>query len=120
MPYVIEDINPVIKEMLYPTVMMWNRVEGRPRAVKNFDRALKAEVRDPLWMLTRQWQMGEFEGDYLSFENDWMDVVQKMAAQEDDADAREVADNLAVLRALGASVWSEGDTGHAKVRLALK
>ena len=57
---------------------------------------------------------------YLSFENDWMDVVQKMAAQEDDAEAKEVADNLAVLRALGASAWSEGDTGHAKVRLALK
>ncbi len=57
---------------------------------------------------------------YVSFENDWMDVVQKMAAQEDDADAKEVADNLAVLRALGASAWSEGDTGHAKVRLALK
>ena len=57
---------------------------------------------------------------YLSFENDWMDVVQKMAAQEGDAEAKEVADNLAVLRALGASAWSEGDTGHAKVRLALK
>ena len=57
---------------------------------------------------------------YLSFENDWMDVVQKMAAQEGDAEAKEVAANLAVLRALGASAWSEGDTGHAKVRLALK
>ena len=57
---------------------------------------------------------------YLSFENDWMDLVQKMAVQEDDADAEEVADNLAVLRALGASAWSEGDTGHAQVRLALK
>ena len=57
---------------------------------------------------------------YVSFENDWMDVVQKMAAQEGDAEAKEVADNLAVLRALGASAWSEGDTGHAKVRLALK
>jgi hypothetical protein len=57
---------------------------------------------------------------YVSFENDWVDVVQKMAAQEGDADAKEVADNLAVLRALGASAWSEGDTGHAKCRLALK
>jgi hypothetical protein len=57
---------------------------------------------------------------YLSFENDWMDVVQKMTAQEDDAEAKEVAANLAVLRALGASAWSEDDTGHAKVRLALK
>src|SRR6187455_286784 len=63
MSYVIENINPVLNQLLFPTVMMWNRVEGRPRATKNFDRALKAEVRDALWMLTRQWQMGEFEGD---------------------------------------------------------
>jgi hypothetical protein len=40
----------------------WNRLEGRPRAV-NFERALRAEVRDPLWFLTRQWQFGEFTGD---------------------------------------------------------
>src|SRR5258708_34963834 len=45
-----------------PAIIMWNRLEGRPRA-DNFDRALRAEVRDPLWMLTRQWQMGEFQGD---------------------------------------------------------
>src|SRR4029078_10954889 len=37
-------------------------LEGTPRTT-NFDRALKAEVRDALWMLTRQWQLGEFEGD---------------------------------------------------------
>ncbi|MDH3711459.1 MAG: hypothetical protein OER04_16310, partial [Cyclobacteriaceae bacterium] len=36
--------------------------EGRPRK-EDFDRALKAEVRDALWMLSKQWQMGEFIGD---------------------------------------------------------
>jgi hypothetical protein len=40
----------------------WNRLEGRPRS-KDITGALRAEVRDPLWMLTRQWQMGEFKGD---------------------------------------------------------
>ena len=40
---------------------MWNRLEGRPRTL-SFDRALKAEVRDALWMLTKQWQLGEFRG----------------------------------------------------------
>jgi hypothetical protein len=59
----IDNIKAVVSEFVFPTVMMWNRIEGRPRARKNFDRALKAEVRDPLWMLTKQWQMGEFEGD---------------------------------------------------------
>lgn len=44
-----------------PTVGIWNRLEGRPRTA-DFDRALRAEVRDPLWMLTRQWQLGEFRG----------------------------------------------------------
>ncbi|MGJ5141553.1 hypothetical protein ACQR1V_26475 [Bradyrhizobium oligotrophicum] len=45
-----------------PTITLWNRLEGRPRT-HDFDRALKAEVRDPLWLLTKQWQMGEFQGD---------------------------------------------------------
>ncbi|MGH3974222.1 MAG: hypothetical protein ACRDS9_12990 [Pseudonocardiaceae bacterium] len=36
-----------------PTVVVWNRLEGRPRTT-GFDRALRAEIRDPLWMLTRQ------------------------------------------------------------------
>ncbi len=45
-----------------PGITLWNRLEGRPRA-DNFGRALRAEVRDPLWMLTRQWQVGEFMGD---------------------------------------------------------
>ncbi len=49
-------------ELGIPTVTMWNRIEGRPRK-DDFDRALKAEIRDALWMLTKQWQMGEFKGD---------------------------------------------------------
>lgn len=40
----------------------WNRPEARPRA-KEFEQSLKAEVRDPLWFLARQWQWGEFKGE---------------------------------------------------------
>jgi len=40
----------------------WNRVEPRPRSAEIAD-ALAAQVRDPLWMLTRQWQFGEFHGE---------------------------------------------------------
>ena len=50
------------KKLLLPIFSTHNRLEGRPRT-HNFDRALKAEVRDALWMLTKQWQMGEFKGD---------------------------------------------------------
>ncbi|MDQ6830120.1 MAG: hypothetical protein M3081_14785 [Gemmatimonadota bacterium] len=45
-----------------PIIRGWNRLEGRPRNA-DFERSLRAEVRDPLWFLTRQWQYGEFEGE---------------------------------------------------------
>jgi hypothetical protein len=48
--------------VLEPAIRGWNRLEGRPRAAE-FDRSLRAEVRDPLWFLTRQWQFGEFQGE---------------------------------------------------------
>jgi hypothetical protein len=59
----LENIDLVLqRERLLPTVVMWNRLEGRPRR-EDFLRALRAEVRDPLWMLCKQWQVGEFRGD---------------------------------------------------------
>src|SRR5690554_2471911 len=51
-----------IDQKLYPTITMWNRLEGRPRT-HNFNKALKSEVRDALWMICKQWQMGEFKGE---------------------------------------------------------
>jgi hypothetical protein len=42
-----------------PTVVTWNRLEGNPRS-EDFARSLRAEVRDALWMLSRQWQVGEY------------------------------------------------------------
>jgi hypothetical protein len=60
---VAQEIDNVLsRKIRVPTVVMWNRLEGRPRR-PDFTRALKAEVRDPLWMITRQWQMGEFIGE---------------------------------------------------------
>lgn len=43
-------------------LLVWNRLEAIPRK-KEFDEALRAEVHDPLWMLARQWQFGEFVHD---------------------------------------------------------
>ena len=45
-----------------PRIVAYNRLESRPRTT-DFTRSLRAEVRDPLWMLTRQWQLGEFAGE---------------------------------------------------------
>ena len=60
--YLVADIQEALGRQLFPTIIAWNRLEGRPRR-HDFSRALRAEVRDPLWMLTKQWQVGEFQGE---------------------------------------------------------
>ena len=55
----ITDLAEALSHREFPTVGVWNRLEGRPRTT-DFARALRAEVRDPLWLLARQWQLGEF------------------------------------------------------------
>ncbi len=45
-----------------PSITYWNRLEPRPRATDLAD-ALAARLHDPAWLLTRQWQLGEFEGE---------------------------------------------------------
>jgi hypothetical protein len=45
-----------------PSITHWSRLEPRSRT-DEFDPCLRARVRDPLWMLTRQWQFAELEGD---------------------------------------------------------
>ena len=61
-PQIVVNMDAAVIERLHPAITRWNRLEGRPRT-HNFDRAMKAEVRDALWMLSKQWQMGEFYGD---------------------------------------------------------
>jgi hypothetical protein len=57
----VGDIRAALEDRRFPTVTVWNRLEGRPRT-PSFEQALKAEVRDALWMLTKQWQLGEYRG----------------------------------------------------------
>ena len=45
-----------------PSITTWTRLEPRPRE-GSMQRSLQAQVRDALWMLARQWQVGEFLGD---------------------------------------------------------
>ena len=45
-----------------PAITAYNRLEGRPRTL-DFTRSLRAEVRDALWFLTRQWQVGELQAE---------------------------------------------------------
>lgn len=45
-----------------PSITYWNRLEPRARST-DLANALAARVRDPAWLLTRQWQLGEFQGE---------------------------------------------------------
>lgn len=44
------------------SITTWTRLEPRPRE-EDLARSLRAQVRDPAWMLARQWQFGEFGGE---------------------------------------------------------
>ncbi len=45
-----------------PSITTWTRVEPLPRE-GSLQRSLQAQMRDPVWLLARQWQVGEFLGD---------------------------------------------------------
>jgi hypothetical protein len=45
-----------------PDVIRWTRLEPASRTA-DLQGGLRAEVHDPLWLLARQWQLGEFVGD---------------------------------------------------------
>lgn len=45
-----------------PSITYWSRLEPSPRSAA-ISESLAAKIRDPLWMLTRQWQFGEFHGE---------------------------------------------------------
>ena len=44
------------------SITYWNRLEPRPRAA-DLSEALAARAYDPAWLLARQWQLGEFQGE---------------------------------------------------------
>jgi hypothetical protein len=44
------------------SITYWSRLEPDPRS-PSIAKSLSAQIRDPLWMLTRQWQFGEFRGE---------------------------------------------------------
>lgn len=50
------------KRFYEPFISNRNRLEGLPRQAE-FEKSLRAEIADPMWMLTRQWQLGEFQGE---------------------------------------------------------
>ena len=44
-----------------PSITSWNRLEPRTRSPSLL--GIEARIHDPLWLLARQWQFGEFLGE---------------------------------------------------------
>ena len=44
------------------SITSWTRLEPRPRSTA-MRASLEAQLCDPLWLLGRQWQLGEFQGE---------------------------------------------------------
>ena len=45
-----------------PSITSWMRLEPRSRDAE-MNTSLQARIYDPLWLLARQWQFGEFQGE---------------------------------------------------------
>lgn len=45
-----------------PSITTWMRLEPRSRSAE-MNTSLQARIYDPLWLLARQWQFGEFQGE---------------------------------------------------------
>src|SRR2546428_14159563 len=45
-----------------PSATTWSRLEPLPTS-DDVSEALQARIADPLWMLARQWQFNEFQGE---------------------------------------------------------
>ena len=45
-----------------PSITSWMRLEPRSRSAE-MKTSLQARIYDPLWLLARQWQLGEFQGE---------------------------------------------------------
>jgi hypothetical protein len=52
-------LSQLANRVLTPSATYWYRLEPRPRT-NSLIGSTAAPVRDPLWFVTRQWQMGEF------------------------------------------------------------
>lgn len=55
-------VAPTLHASAVNALLAANRLETRPRSPE-FNRALRAEIRDPTWLLARQWQLHEFRAE---------------------------------------------------------
>ena len=57
---------------------------------------------------------------YADVDGEWGQAIIDQVRESGGDDAEEMASNLEVLRAFGASAWTDGDVSHGLVRISLK
>jgi len=82
----------------------WNRLEPSPRTAspdpRGVSRALAAEVHDPRWFLTRQWQLGELRGEDAASPA-WIELTTHAAIDATWRASNEPVDDTSLLTASG-------------------
>lgn len=58
----MDDDTPRIPEAIQDQYNVWLRLEPRSRT-EDPAKGLEGQIADPLWLLTRQWQLGEFQAE---------------------------------------------------------
>ena len=61
-PYRFDRFHDDQVEGIMPSITSWMRLEPRSRNAE-MNTSLQARIYDPLWLLARQWQLGEFQGE---------------------------------------------------------
>lgn len=62
MPLIVKNAAFATAVTVKPSLTVWSRLEVQPNT-PDYAPALAAGIADPLWMLARQWQFGEFCGE---------------------------------------------------------
>lgn len=60
---ITHDVLEKLPEGLHLIMPSWWRLESRARIKDDFDEGLQARTADPLWYITRQWQLGEIQAE---------------------------------------------------------
>jgi hypothetical protein len=117
----------IVKE---PSITGITRLETQPTAI-NFQAGLAAPLADPLWMLARQWQFNEFQGEdagtplRLRFQVEGVKVDAFRAGASDNAPWQPIAEHDVPIetRVEAEAAWSthprlRGEAGLHAVRMA--
>lgn len=86
MPNLLPDADPELEPFLH-LIRMWQRIEPYS-ADRDLNPALQAKISDPVWLLTRQWQTGEFIAEsagspILAYLNTEWDIISRIKRSND-------------------------------------